>query len=53
VARETFGEERQRYWQMGVRVYIGFARYIKRTGNRHIPVMLLEPPGSPSGNEGD
>ncbi len=51
VARETLGEERQRYWQMGVRIYPGFARYIERSGNRHIPVMLLEPADSRVGSE--
>jgi deazaflavin-dependent oxidoreductase (nitroreductase family) len=42
-AREAAGEEYQRYWQMGVRVYPGYTSYVERAGGRHIPVMVLEP----------
>lgn len=41
-ARQTEGDERQRYWEMAVRVYPGYALYVERTGGRKIPVMALE-----------
>lgn len=43
VARETKGEEYQKYWQMGVSSYAGYEKYKERAAHRHIPVMLLEP----------
>lgn len=43
VARETAGEEYQRYWQMAVSIYAGYEKYRERAAPRHIPVMVLEP----------
>lgn len=43
MARETDGEERERYWQMAVSYYAGYEKYRERTAPRRIPVMLLEP----------
>jgi F420H(2)-dependent quinone reductase len=43
LARETDGEERERYWQMAVSYYAGYEKYRERTAPRRIPVMLLEP----------
>ena len=41
-ARETEGEEREKYWQMAVSYYTGYEKYKERVG-RKIPVMILEP----------
>ena len=41
-ARETEGEEREKYWQMAVSYYTGYEKYKERVG-RKIPVMVLEP----------
>jgi len=43
VARETFGEERERCWQRAVEIYSGYARYKERAGQRQIGVFLLTP----------
>jgi deazaflavin-dependent oxidoreductase (nitroreductase family) len=43
VARETDGNECQRYFQMAVDQYSGYQSYRERASHRHIPVMLLEP----------
>lgn len=43
VARETEGEERERYFQMAVLQYAGYQKYKERATHRHVPVMLLEP----------
>ena len=43
LARETFDEERERYFQMGISYYTGYANYRERAAHRHIPVMVLEP----------
>jgi deazaflavin-dependent oxidoreductase (nitroreductase family) len=43
LARETQGEERQRYWSMAVLVYKGYELYAIRAAHRQIPVMILEP----------
>jgi deazaflavin-dependent oxidoreductase (nitroreductase family) len=43
LARESFGEERERYFQMGISYYAGYAKYKERAAHRHIPVMVLEP----------
>ena len=43
VARETKGEERERYFQMAVSQYGGYQKYKERAAHRHIPVMVLEP----------
>lgn len=44
IARETRGEEYDRYWQQAVNLYKGYAEYKTRTGGRPIPLMVLEPP---------
>ena len=43
IARETEGEEREKYWQMAVSVYRGYEMYKIRASHRKIPVMVLEP----------
>ena len=43
IARETAGDEYERYWQMAVSYYAGYDRYKQRASHRHIPVMVLEP----------
>jgi deazaflavin-dependent oxidoreductase (nitroreductase family) len=43
VARETEGEEREKYFQMGVLQYAGYQKYKERAAHRQIPVILLEP----------
>lgn len=42
IARETDGDEREKYWQMGLSYYEGYENYKDRAG-RKIPVMVLEP----------
>jgi deazaflavin-dependent oxidoreductase (nitroreductase family) len=41
-ARETSGDEYEKYWQLAVSYYEGYEKYKERAG-RKIPVMLLEP----------
>ena len=43
LARETDGNERERYWQMAVFLYGGYENYKQRAAPRRIPVMVLEP----------
>lgn len=43
VARQTEGEEREKYWQMAVSYYRGYDLYKKRASHRVIPVIVLEP----------
>jgi deazaflavin-dependent oxidoreductase (nitroreductase family) len=43
LARETHGEERQKYWDMAVSVYKGYELYAIRAAHRKIPVIVLEP----------
>jgi deazaflavin-dependent oxidoreductase (nitroreductase family) len=43
IARESIGEERERYWQMAVSLYKGYDAYKVRAAHRQIPVMILEP----------
>jgi len=43
IARETTGDEYQKYWQLGVSYYVGYEKYKERAAHRHIPVMVLEP----------
>jgi deazaflavin-dependent oxidoreductase (nitroreductase family) len=43
IARETEGQERERYWQMAVSYYKGYEVYKIRAAHRKIPVMILEP----------
>jgi len=41
IARETEGEEREKYWQLALSYYAGYEKYKERAG-RKIPVMILE-----------
>lgn len=43
IARETSGEEYQKYWQLALNYYRGYAAYQQRAAPRHIPVIVLEP----------
>jgi deazaflavin-dependent oxidoreductase (nitroreductase family) len=43
IARETEGDEREKYWQMAVSYYKGYYVYKIRAAPRKIPVMVLEP----------
>lgn len=43
VARETHGEEREKFWQIAVSYYKGYELYKARAAHRQIPVMVLEP----------
>jgi deazaflavin-dependent oxidoreductase (nitroreductase family) len=43
LARETNGEERQKYWDKAVSLYKGYELYRIRAAHRQIPVMILEP----------
>jgi deazaflavin-dependent oxidoreductase (nitroreductase family) len=43
VAREVDGDTREKYWQLALTYYAGYARYKQRAAPRHIPVMVLEP----------
>jgi deazaflavin-dependent oxidoreductase (nitroreductase family) len=42
-ARELAGDERERYFQRGLEINPGWARYRRRAGNREIPVISLDP----------
>jgi deazaflavin-dependent oxidoreductase (nitroreductase family) len=42
IARETEGNERDKYWQLALSYYAGYEKYKERAG-RKIPVMVLEP----------
>ena len=46
IARETDGEERERYWRLAVSYYDGYVAYKHRAKNRKIPIMILEPKDS-------
>jgi len=41
-AVEAQGEQRERIWQEGLRVYPGWSQYEKRASNRDIAVFVLE-----------
>jgi len=43
LARETRGEEREKYWRMALFYYEGYEKYRQRAAHRQIPVMVLEP----------
>ncbi len=43
IARETEGDEREKYWQLALSYYAGYEKYEERAAHRRIPVMLLEP----------
>lgn len=42
IARETDGDEREKYWQLALSYYAGYERYRARV-RRKIPVMVLDP----------
>ena len=46
IARESFDEEREKYFQMANSFYEGYGKYRERAAHRHIPVMVLEPKDS-------
>jgi deazaflavin-dependent oxidoreductase (nitroreductase family) len=41
VARELDGEERERYYALGIEIYPGWTTYRKRAAHRQIPVIEL------------
>jgi deazaflavin-dependent oxidoreductase (nitroreductase family) len=43
IARETAGEEYERYWLLATSFYAGYDMYKQRAAHRHIPILLLEP----------
>lgn len=43
VAREVFGDEYDKYWNLVASSYAGYEKYKKLAADRRIPVMLLEP----------
>lgn len=43
IARETEGDEREKYWQLALSYYMGYKKYKERAPHRQIPVMILEP----------
>lgn len=43
LAHEAQGAEREAAWQQAVALYPGYENYVKRAGERHIPVMILTP----------
>ena len=43
IARQTEGEEREKYWQMAVSYYKGYDLYKVRAAHRQIPVIILGP----------
>jgi deazaflavin-dependent oxidoreductase (nitroreductase family) len=43
VARESMGDERERYFQLAVSYYAGYESYEARAVPRKVPVMVLEP----------
>ena len=42
-AYQAQGQEYTRYWQAATDLYLGFAQYQLRAGDRHIPIMILDP----------
>ena len=51
IARETEGEERERYWGLAVSYYEGYEAYKQRASHRMMPVMVLEPKPQISADE--
>jgi deazaflavin-dependent oxidoreductase (nitroreductase family) len=43
IAYQAQGQEYTRYWQTATDHYLGFVQYQLRTGDRHIPIMVLNP----------
>jgi deazaflavin-dependent oxidoreductase (nitroreductase family) len=46
IAREADELENERYYDLAVSYYIGYAAYKQRAGDRKVPVMVLEPKDS-------
>ena len=42
-AHEAKDEEYERFWNYALDTYIGFPSYKVRAGQRHIPIMVMEP----------
>lgn len=42
-AREAQGEDYERCWSYALDTYMGFPHYQIRAGQRHIPIMVMEP----------
>ena len=42
-AHEAAGQERDKYWNLAVEAYAGYAAYRQRAGNRDLPVMVCTP----------
>jgi len=54
VAREATGDGREAYWEWAATVYPGFEAYRRRSGDRTIPVVVLEPVDDvDGGDDGD
>lgn len=43
VARQVDGVERDTCWNRAVQLYAGYEDYMRRTGDRQIPIFLLTP----------
>ena len=43
LAYEASGDEYASFWQRAIDTYPGFSNYQERAGDRHIPIMILEP----------
>ena len=43
VAYQAQSQEYTCYWQAAIELYPGFAKYQLRAGERHIPIMILNP----------
>lgn len=43
IAYQAQGQEYIHYWQAATDLYLGFAQYQIRAGERHIPIMILDP----------
>jgi deazaflavin-dependent nitroreductase family protein len=43
IARETDGEEYEKYWRMAVDCFAGYEKYKQRASHRKIPIMVLDP----------
>lgn len=43
IAREADDKENEHYYEIAISLYIGYAAYKQRAGDRKIPVMILEP----------
>ena len=43
VAREASEDERQEYWPQAREMYVGYEVYEQRSGDRDLPIIVLEP----------